>query len=88
MPYRIIPSKIKRYGLHYQIPADNAVVIPVKALGQEVLCDIRWEDSNGELQLIEKAMFVNDNLVPLNEMLSPKLYDLWRHYCQPHVPGN
>jgi hypothetical protein len=79
-PYRIVASKLKRYESHYHIPSDDVLIVPLRSLGSEVLCDIRWEDGNGELKLVEKAMFVSDNLAPLNEMLMPKLFDLWRHY--------
>jgi hypothetical protein len=79
-PYKIIPSKHKRYGLHYGIPAADVVVVPLRLLGAEVSCDIRWEDSNGELHLIENAVFINDNLVPLNQMLDMKLHEIWNYY--------
>jgi hypothetical protein len=79
-PYQIVSSKTKRYGNHYNIPAEDAVVIPIKSVGDEVLCDIRWEDSNGELKLLEKVMFVTENLIPMNEMLKPKQFELWKHY--------
>jgi hypothetical protein len=78
-PYRIIPAKQKRYGLHYQIPADS-LVVPLKLLGEEVLCDVRWENDNGELKVIHNAMFISDNLTPLNSMIDDKLFDLWKHY--------
>jgi hypothetical protein len=79
-PYRIVPTRLKRYESHYQIPAERALVVPVKALGQEVSCDIRWEDQNGELHVIHNAMFVSENLVPLNAMENEKLYEIWEHY--------
>ncbi|MBT1704742.1 hypothetical protein [Chryseosolibacter indicus] len=80
-PYKIVTSKQKRYEAHYKIPAGNVVVIPVRELGEEVLCDIRWEDSNGELQVIHHAMFIKGNLTPLNAMLDIKLFDIWSaHY--------
>jgi hypothetical protein len=79
-PYIIIPTRMKRYGTHYKIPAENALVVPVKAFDNEVLCDIHWEDGNGELQVIHNAMFVAENLAPLNPMLNEKLYELWSHF--------
>jgi hypothetical protein len=78
--YRINPIRYKRYESHYGIPAAEVVVIPLKELGEEVLCDIRWEDKNGELQVIHQAMFVKDVLIPLNPMLDAKLYEIWTHY--------
>lgn len=71
---------MKRYEAHYKIPAAEVVVVPLKELGEEVLCDLRWEDSNGEIQVIHNAMFVKENLIPLNAMLDVKLHELWSHY--------
>jgi hypothetical protein len=79
-PYRIIPTRLKRYEAHYQIPAEYALVVPLKAFGEEVLCDIRWEDSNGELHIISNAMFVYDNLVPLEQRPDTRILELWNHY--------
>jgi hypothetical protein len=84
-PYRIIPTRLKRYEAHYQVPADQVLVVPVKVFGDEVLCDIRWEDSNGELQVKHNAIFVYDNLVPLDERPDSRLKELWDHY---YVSGN
>lgn len=80
--YKILPSRQKRYESHYGIPASNSVVVPVRELGAEVSCDIRWEDANGELKVIHHAMFVRDNLVPLNPLLDTKLFEIWAHYYQ------
>jgi hypothetical protein len=79
-PHRIIPTRVKRYEAHYHIPAGNALVVPMKNFGEEVLCDIRWEDSNGELKIIQNAMFVYDNLIPLRHLPDTKLFELWNHY--------
>jgi hypothetical protein len=81
-PYRIIPTRIKRYEAHYKIPAVDTLVVPLKEFGEEVLCDLRWEDSNGIIQVIHNAMFVKENLSPLNEMLDVKLLEIWTHYYQ------
>ncbi len=79
-PYRIIPIRYKRYNAHYNIPSDSCLVIPLKQFGDESLCDIRWEDLNGVLQVIHNAMFVSQNLIPLNAILHDKLFDIWDHY--------
>jgi hypothetical protein len=79
-PYKIASHKVKRYTLHYGIPAERVVVVPMKLLGAEVLCDIRWEDENGELQFLDNKMFLIDNLVPLNPLLELELQQLWEHY--------
>ena len=79
-PYKILPTRCKRYESHYQIPAARCLVVPVKELGEEVSCDIRWEDDNGELHLVSQKIFVADNLIPLNAMLESKLHELWQHW--------
>jgi hypothetical protein len=82
-PYKIIPLRHKRYDSHYNIPSSDAVVIPMKELGEEVLCDIRWRDANGELHALSNCMFVKENLIPLNEMLDDKLFDIWSQFYSP-----
>lgn len=79
-PYRINPIRVKRYEAHYKIPAGISLVVPVKAFDDEVLCDIRWEDENGELHVIHRAMFTSENLVPLDQFKDEKLHELWDHY--------
>jgi hypothetical protein len=79
-PYRIIPTRVKRYEAHYQIAAENALIVPQKILGGETMCDIRWEDSEGKLHVIHNAMFVNDNLIPLAQLPDNKMQELWNHY--------
>jgi hypothetical protein len=81
-PYKIVPSKHKRYEGHYQIPAADALVVPLKGLGTDSSCDVRWEDNNGELHVINNTVFSNENLIPLNAMFDVKLYELWSHYYQ------
>lgn len=87
-PYKITPSKYKRYEAHYRIPAADVVVIPMKQFGDEVSCDIRWEDHHGELQVIHHVMFITENLVPLNPMLDVKQHELWSHYYKPLSTNN
>jgi hypothetical protein len=79
-PYKIAPEKIKRYATHYNIPADRSLVVPMRAFDDEVACDIRWEDDNGELQWVQNKIFVVRNLVPLNPLLDIKLQELWHHF--------
>jgi hypothetical protein len=79
-PYKIVEPKRKRYTAHYLIPADKSLVVPVKLLGPEVSCDVRWEDENGELQHLTNLVFINDNLLPVDEFIDPKLHELWQHY--------
>lgn len=87
-PYTILPTRVKRYTAHYNIPATEVVIVPVKALGNESSCDVRWEDQNGELQVMQNLMFSNENLVPLNPLLNKKLYELWSHYYQKEALSN
>jgi hypothetical protein len=79
-PYKISPNRQKRYESHYGIPAADVVVIPMRELGEEVSCDIRWEDNNGQLHVVEHSVFVKDNLVPLDQMRDMKGFELWKHY--------
>jgi hypothetical protein len=81
-PYKIIQHKLKRYEAHYQIPAAQALVVPLKELGEEVSCDVRWEDSNGELQVLHNKLFIVDNLIQLNAMVDVKLHEIWEHYYE------
>lgn len=79
-PYKIIKMRHKRYEPHYHIPSENCLIVPLKEYGNESLCDVRWEDENGELQVFHNRMFVSDNIAPLNAMLHEKLYQIWIHY--------
>jgi hypothetical protein len=79
-PYKIIPIRQKRYEGHYHIPAVQAIVIPIKQLGEEVSCDIRWENDFGESKVIHNAIFVTENLEPLNALMDDNLYALWKQY--------
>lgn len=76
-PYKIISLRNKRYDAHYNIPSDNCLIVPLKEYGDEALCDVRWEDANGLLQVIHNRMFVSENLVPLDPALNEKLFELW-----------
>jgi hypothetical protein len=79
-PYKIVPTRYKRYEAHLSIPADRSVIIPLKSFGDEVCCDVRWEDNNGELKVLHNVVFVSENLSPLNNFLDDKLHEIWQHY--------
>jgi hypothetical protein len=79
-PYKIIPLRQKRYEEHYQVPAGHSIVIPLKQLGEEFSCDIRWQDTAGDSQVIHNAVFVVENLEPLNALMEDNLYALWKQY--------
>jgi hypothetical protein len=80
LPYKIAKQRIKKYAAHYNISPDRCLVVPLKLFGNEASCEVRWEDDNGELFLLQNKFFVCENLVPLNSMLEPKLDELWQHY--------
>lgn len=79
-PYTIVASKIRRYSEHYQIPADRCLIVPVKLYGEEISCDVRWEDDNGELHYVTGLLFRAENLEKLNQFVNVKLYELWEHF--------
>lgn len=79
-PYKIIDFRQKRYDVHYNIPSANSLVVPVKNFGDEVLCDVRWENENGELKVLHEKMFTNENLIRLNPLIDEKLFEIWAHY--------
>ncbi len=79
-PYKVSPRRIKRYEQHYQMPAQYSLVVPVKLLGDEALCDVRWEDVNGELHWLQHKVFAGESLVPLDPLMDNKLNDLWKMY--------
>ncbi|MBT1702824.1 hypothetical protein [Chryseosolibacter indicus] len=87
-PYKILSHKIKRYTNHYSIPADACVIIPLKSYGDEVACEVRWEDDNGELQVKESLIFTSENLQPINKFINSSLYELWEHYYGPNSANN
>jgi hypothetical protein len=78
--YKIISYKQKRYTEHYKIPAQQALVVPLKKFGDDVSCDVRWENTNGELQVLNSILINVENIVPLNPMIDDKLQEIWDHY--------
>lgn len=84
-PYKIAQNVAKRYAAHYNIQSERCLIVPLKFFGNDASCDIRWEDENGELFLLQNKFFVCDNLVSLNQMLESKLYELWEHYYKAEI---
>jgi hypothetical protein len=78
--FKVSAEMCRRYGPHYNIPAENALVVPIKILGEEVSCDVRWEDDNGVLHLLEDKIFVIVNLERIDPLADSKLHELWEHY--------
>lgn len=79
-PYLILPIRNKRYSAHYHIPLEDVVVIPLRDLGDEVMCDIRWRNEDGEMQVRHQSMFVSANLIPLNPLIHEDLFRIWMRY--------
>jgi hypothetical protein len=79
-PYVVLPRKRLKYLNHYGITSETFLVVPLKDYGSDVSCDVRWEDANGELQVLQQIVFTKDNLVKLNGMLDNTLQELWTHY--------
>jgi hypothetical protein len=79
-PYKIIAYKHERYEAHYQIPSSAALVVPTLHVGDEVACDVRWENENGELKVLHKKMFIAENLVRLDPLADKGLFEIWQHY--------
>lgn len=66
--------------MHYNIPSAKSLIVPVKNFGDEVLCDVRWENENGELKVLHEKMFTSGNLIRLNPLIDEKLFEIWAHY--------
>jgi len=79
-PYKIIAFKQARYSVHYEIPSSEALVVPTKRFGDEVSCDVRWENEHCEQRVLHKKMFLTENLVRLNPMQDKELFEIWDHY--------
>jgi hypothetical protein len=79
-PYKIIHYKHKRYDAHYKIHSEESLVVPMRSYGDEVLCDVRWENERGELKVLHEAMFTSEYLLPISPLVDEKLFELWTHY--------
>jgi hypothetical protein len=79
-PYKIIQRKQKRYEEHYHIPSEKCVVVPLKEYGEDVSCDVHWEDSNGVMQRKDQLLFSLNNIEPLDSIKEFQLHEIWMHY--------
>jgi hypothetical protein len=79
-PYKIIERKLKKYEAHYQIPSDKCVIVPIKEYGDDVSCDVRWEDDEGIMHAQDKILFSHQNIEPLDALKDFKLHEIWQHY--------
>ena len=87
-PYKIIYHRLKRYSLHYEIPAENCVIIPLQSFGKDFACDVRWEDNHGVLHHRKGLFFTGNNIEPVDAMKHFNLYELWHHYDELRVGSN
>jgi hypothetical protein len=78
-PYKIIPSKHKRYSAYYEIPGSESVIVPRKKYGDQISCEVLWKDSDGETHHKPDLMFDSLNLEPLNAMKDYILFALWEN---------
>jgi hypothetical protein len=79
-PYRIVERKQKQYTSHYQIPADNCVVVPAKIYGDQIVCSVLWKNTNGETVTKNDLMIDLANLEPVNAMTHNDLYEMWEAF--------
>jgi hypothetical protein len=84
LPYQIVSHRAKKYATHYKISPEKCVIVPLKIFGDEVSCDIRWEDENGEPHLLENKFFACENLIPLNALQEFELHQLWKQNYDAH----
>lgn len=80
LAYKIAPDRAKKYAMHYNISPERCLIVPTKLFGDEASCDIRWEDDNGEIVLLQKKLFVCENLIPLSAMYDFELYAIWKYH--------
>ena len=85
-PYKLRENRLKRYETHYQIPAERCVIVPVRNFGEDIACDVRWKDNNGELQAKEGLLFKIENIEPINAMKNYQLHELWTSYMELSEP--
>jgi len=81
-PYKIVPSMLDVYERHYNVPAALSLVIPTRILGEEVACDVRWQ-SNDAQQVTRQAVFISENLMPIEPFEDDELYRLWKTSTNP-----
>lgn len=78
--YKIIETRYKRYIEHYQIPAAECLIVPLKSYDPDLSCEVRWEDEYGVLHCKGPLLFNGENLKPINPLLDVKLFEIWQHY--------
>jgi hypothetical protein len=86
-PYKIAERKQKRYEEHYHIPSDKCVIVPLKEYGEDISCNVYWEDGEGKVQQQLHLLFNHLNIVPLDSMRDAQLHEIWQHYYVTMQPG-
>jgi hypothetical protein len=81
-PYKIVPSMLEVYERHYNVPAALSLVIPTRILGEEVACDVRWKNNDAQ-QVTRNAVFISENLMPIEPFEDDELYALWKTTTNP-----
>jgi hypothetical protein len=81
-PYKIVPSMLEVYERHYNVPAALSLVIPTRMLGEEVACDVRWQNNDAQ-QVTCHAVFISENLMPIEPFEDDELYRLWKTSTNP-----
>ena len=76
-PYKIVPEMLEVYERHYNVPAALSLVIPTRILGEEVACDLLWKDNEAQ-QVTRQAVFISENLMPIEPFEDDELYTLWK----------
>jgi hypothetical protein len=81
-PYKIIERKLKLYEEHYHIPSAKCVIVPVKEYGEDLACEVHWQDGDSKMEA--KQLFFNvKNLEPLDSIRDFQLHELWQlHYTE------
>jgi hypothetical protein len=85
-PYKIIERKQKRYEEHYHVPSDKCVVIPLKEYGDDISCNVYWEDSEGKIQQQQRLLFNSLNIEPLDSLRDFHLHEVWQHHSVTQQP--
>lgn len=86
-PYKIVQRKQKKYEEHYQIPSEKCVIIPVRVYGDDISCDVRWEDPQGIMQIKNKVLFQHQNLELIDPMVDYQLHEIWKHFENANEKG-
>lgn len=78
-PYKIIPARVKRYTDFYGIPAENCIIIPIKAYGDQVNSEAIWKVDD-TIERREGLMFSADNLEAVTLKKDFRMFSVWEEY--------